>query len=150
MLSPSHTVITSTFLSRKNPTFLFRPKKKKTYYSRDWLEKQHKTSVRTIGMGRDYWTGGDGIEFNATQLKAKDCRTHSRCSYGSRSTSQLLKSWSFGNLDNERFLRLLSICFSFFYQSLSFFFPPILFPLFVYLRLIQSIIFNIYRYIITL
>ena len=29
MLSPSHTVITATFLSRKNPTFLFRPKKKK-------------------------------------------------------------------------------------------------------------------------
>lgn len=90
MLSPSHTVITYNIpIQGKTLIFFLNQKKEKIKkkLSRDWLEKQHKTSVRTIGMGRDYWTGGDGIEFNATQLKAKDCRTHSRCSYGSRSTS---------------------------------------------------------------
>lgn len=98
MLSPSHTVITYNIPIQGKTLIFFlnqkKEKKKKLLFkglvgetAQDRLEKQHKTSVRTIGMGRDYWTGGDGIEFNATQLKAKDCRTHSRCSYGSRSTS---------------------------------------------------------------
>ena len=59
MLSPSHTVITATFLSRKNPTFLFRPKKKKKkpiIQGTGW-----RNSTRPV-YERLAWVGTTGLE----------------------------------------------------------------------------------------
>ena len=62
MLSPSHTVITATFLSRKNPTFLFRPKKKKKKKKKPIIQGPGwRNSTRPV-YERLAWVGTTGLE----------------------------------------------------------------------------------------